>query len=347
MPRLRFYDLRVLPRFSQASGLCQNNVPELAAIANACQENLIYDKAASNESWHGTFAEIAFNVSRSQPYITLPREIARLEFPDVCNNPVPLNNQFAEYLRFGNGRMASDRCHCPGQLSVYSRNNAVTFTDLSNAPQRIRVYSTNAQDISRRVLIQGVDSNGVVVYSQDGLTRTSGVFLSLDSVPVTSVISWTFLTGIQKDQTAGQVQFYQVDPTTGDEVLLLTMEPGETTASYRRYYFSNLPCACCPVPGASEGTVQVTAIAKLDLIPVQVDTDWLLIQSREAFIEEATAIRLRAADTAAAQQMAELHHRRAIRLLISELGHFEGVTTPSVGYHPFGSERHETFVNMI
>lgn len=335
--RLRLQDLRA-SRLPSVIGLCQKNVAAIAAAVNAAQEQLLYDKAAGEESWNGSFAEIAFNVSRSQPYITLPREIARLEGVTVCNKPVPVNNQFFEYLQFGNGRMSSNRCRCPGELEVYARNNAVTFTDLSNAPQMVRAYATNIQDAGQRVLIQGIDSNGMPVSSQNGLTRVGGTFLFLETTGVTTTILFNFLTGIQKDQTAGQVQIYQVDPTTGDESLLLTMEPSETTASYRRYYFSNLPCNCCPVPGATEGTVQVTAIAKLDLIPVQVDTDYCLLQCKEALIEEAQALRLREADTMAAQQMSQVHHQKAIRLLISEVGHWNGIHEPALEFKPFGRD---------
>ena len=327
-------------------GLCADNIPAIAAAANACQEQLIFDRAAGESGWQGSFAEISFNISRTQPYATLPRDIARLEGVVVCDKPVPLNNSLVEYLQFGNGRMSTDRCRCPGELAVYSRNNAVTFTDLSTPPQRIRIYLTSDQDVTKRVLVQGVDSNNVTVYSQDGLNRVTGVFLSLDTTPVTTDLSFNRLTGIQKDVTAGPVQIYQVDPTSGAEVLLLTMDPGETTANYRRYYFANLPCSCCPVPGAAEGTVQVKAIAKLDLIPVAVDTDYLLLTSIEAFIEQGQAIRLMEADTVAAQQLSALHHQRAIRILISQVGHFEGINNPAVGFFPFGRET-ECVGNLI
>lgn len=339
--RLRLYDLRV-SRFPEVLGLCQTQVSQIAAAANAAQEQLLYDKAAKDESWYGTWAEIAFNVSQTQPYITLPREIARLESVTICNKAATIQNQFYEYLQFGNGRMSDNRCRChTGHLAGYVRNNAVTFTDLSSAPQKIRVYLTNAQDAGQRVLIQGIDSNDMTVLSQSGSIRVQGVFLSLDNTPTTSTILFNSLTGIQKDQTAGQVQIFQVDPTSGEEVLLLTMEPSEMTASYRRYYFSNLPSSCCPVPGAVAGTVQVTAIAKLDLIPAQVDTDYLLLQSREALIEQAQSQRLMAADTMAAQQMAAIHHQRAIRLLIGELGHWNGVNEPAVSFKPFAHDERE------
>jgi len=345
--RLRLYDLRI-SRFPRILGLCQDNVPEIAAYANSIQETLLFDKLAGDESWQGTWAEIFFNVSQSSPFITLPREIARLEFITVCNQPVALQNQFFEYQDFGNGRMATDRCDNPDILQGYTRNNAVTFTDLSSAPQYLRVYPTNAQDVGiKRVFISGLDANNLAIYSMDNTLNVNGVFLALEPPFTTSSMTFNTITGIQKDVTIGQVEIYQVDPTTGDEVLLLTMQPGETVANYRRYYFANLPCSCCPVPGATEGTVQVSAIAKLQPIPVAVDTDYLLLQSREAFIEEAMSLKLTEADTMAAQSMAARHHQRAIELLIGEVGHYHGINTPSVGFYPFGSAHlNKTMIGM-
>ena len=335
--RLNLYALRT-SRFPRVLGLCQNNVPAIADYANSIQETLLYDKAAGDEGWQGSWAEIAFNVSRTNPYWTGAREIARLGAVTVCNNPINLNNQFFEYLQFGNGRMSTTRCGCPGQLAAYARNNVITFTDLSSPPQYLRVYLTNAQDATKRVMFSGTDANDSQIYSQDNLVIVNGIFVSLEAPYVTTALTFNSITGIQKDITAGQVQIYQVDPTTGDEVLLLTMEPSETIASYRRYYFDDLPTSCCVVPGTTASTtIQVTAIAKLEPIPVIVDTDYLTLTSREAFIEEAMALRLQEADTAAAQQMAAIHHARAIRLLIGQSSHYQGINNPAVSFEPFGS----------
>ena len=339
--RLRLYDLRN-SRFPRILGLCQDNIPEIANYANAIQETLILDKSSGDEGWHGSYAEIFFNVSRTQPFITLPREIARIEAAAVCNNPVPINNSFFEYLQFGNGRMVSGRCNCPGALAGYERNNAVLFTELTNTPQLIRAYINNAQDVGKRAMISGFDSNNKQVYSQDNLVIVQGQFVALNSPFETWPIPFNRITGIQKDTTAGEIDFYQVDPTTGEEVLILTMQPSETTASYRRYYFNNLPCSCCSVPGAEEGTVQVSAIAKLNPVPVTTDVDYLVLTSREAFIAEAQSLRLQEADTGSAQQMAQIHHQRAIRLLIGESSHYSGINNPAVGFFPFGDPRCET-----
>jgi hypothetical protein len=345
--RLRLIDCQ-LSRLPTLIGKCQADVPEIAAYVNAAQQRLLTAPEAGDESWYGTWAEVRLNVSRTEPFITLPREIARIEAVDVCNKPIPVFNQFYEYLLFGNGRMTKDwlrRCRNPYR-AAYSRNNAVLFTDLTNAPQVIAVFGSDATDLqgTKRVLIQGLDQNNQPVYTKDGDTNVLGEFVTLTTPFATTQFQYSRITGIQKDITNGSVQFMQMDPNTAEQSALLTMEPGEETANYRRYFFDKLPCGCCPptgLPVTSCPSPQVTAIVKLDLVPARVPTDWLLLQNLEAIIEECQAIRYGTVDNTASQQLAAVHHQNAIRLLNGELGHYLGVKTPSINIAYFGSARLE------
>lgn len=345
MQRLRLYDVR-LSRLPRVIGACPADIQTVAENVNTAQRRLLYAKEAGDEGWHGTWAEIAFNVTRTNPYFTAPREVARVEFTNVCRRPVPVQNQFYEYLQFGNGRLPKIHARCRQDfLQVYSRNSVPTFTDLAATPQLIYIYPSDPGDVdgTKRVLLQGLDQNGVTVYSQDGANRVQGVFVPLGSPFVSSAIQFTQITGIQKDITNGPVQFFQFDPTTGAQSLLLTMEPSEQTAWYRRYYFNPLPFNCChsfpPVQPSTPNTVQVTAIVKLDLIPVAVDTDYTLIQNLEALIEEGQSVRYSEIDSATSKQMAAEKHKQAIGLLNGEIAHFYSRDEPAIAVRPFGSAR--------
>lgn len=342
MPRLRLYDMRI-GRLPPAVGLCQSDGPRIAQYVNAAQRRLLLGREAGDEGWWGTFAEVAFSgVSASNPYITMPRQIARIEKLNVCTRPIPMFNQYYEYLDFGNGRMPKlvqyDNYFIP---SGYSRNNVVTFTDQSVSPCYIQIYSTDPADVAnaKRVLIQGYDSSGSVIYSQDNFNQVIGVFVNIASPFATCPVQISQLTGIQKDVTAGDVQIFQVDPTTGTQTLLLTMQPSETVAGYRRYYLHNLPCNCCQLPGTDPQNLTVTAIVKLEVIPVSVDTDYLLFQNEEAIIEEAQSVRYSVIDSSGAKQMAQEKHTQAVRLLQGELVHYLGKTEASVNFAPFGTAR--------
>lgn len=349
MLRTRLYDLR-LSRLPRALGLCQGDIPEICQYVNAAQSRLLNAAESGNEGWWGTYAEVAFNLSRTTPYITLPRDIARLEGATVCDSPIAVNNEFVQYLQFGNGRLRKNRRCGPSVLEAVSRNNAILFTDLSDAPQYIRVYLSDDRDIAKRVLIQGTDSNDNIIYSTDNLVDVTGIFVALDSPFVQTTIQFNTITGIQKDVTYGKVEFWQVDPDDGAEVLLLTMQPSEQTASYRRYYFNNLPCSCCPTQD-TEGTVQVTAIAKMEMIPLTVDTDYTVLTGQgaiEAIIHEAQSVKYDESDSANAKAMALSSHRQAIRLLAGQLSHYNGIENVATSFAPFGSAKLErVHIGMI
>lgn len=342
MKRLRLYDCR-LSRLPTVIGACVSDSQKIADYVNTAQRRLLFAREAGDESWWGTWAEIVFNVSRDKPYFTFGREIARLEAILACDRPIPLYNQFYEYMQFGNGRLPKQfqTCGRPLITQGFTRNQAVTFKDMTPAPQRLRVYITEAADVGRRILFQGQDNTDTTIYSQDGVNRVLGEFVNFDTPFADAPGLFNRITGIQKDITFGQVQIFQVDPTTGVEVLLLTMEPSEQTAWYRRYYFDELPCGCCPptpVPGTTNcPTVQVSAIVKLELLPVMVDTDYCLIQNLEAIIEEASSVRYSEVDNPQSKQMAAERHTQAVRLLNGELSHYLGLQTPSVNVAPFGT----------
>lgn len=350
--RLRLYDCRI-SRLPGAIGLCASDINGLAGYINSAERRLLTAKEASDEGWWGTWAEVAFNVTQASPYVTMPRSIARAEAFNLCNNPIDLNNQFYEYLRFGNGRLPKlFNNTCRDRLAAYTRNNAPGFVDITNPPQYILIVPENPNDSGIRILVQGRDSAGNTIYSLDGPNNVQGIYGTL-AVPNSMILApgtaspmpYSVITGYQKDITQGPVQIFQVDPTTGAQVLLHTMQPGETTGWYRRYYFNNLPFDCCtangPVSGCpstvTPGVVQVTAICKMENIPVAYDTDYLLLQNLEAITEECQAIRYGDIDTPSAKQMEARHHQKAIGLLNGELAHYQGMNDPAVSFAPFGS----------
>lgn len=344
MPRLRFKDFR-LSRGPSLVGLCSEDATRVASVCNAAQMRLLNAPEAGDEGWYGTWAEVAFQVSQTTPYWTAGRDIARAQFFNLCEKPIPLNNPFLEYLTFGNGRMPKTfvRCGCSNIQQSFMRNNSPTFCDITNAPQYVAAYPLDATDAGKRVLIQGLDNNGNIIYGRDGITQVVGEYLSLDVPFVITSNLYNRITGIQKDITTGPVQIFQVDPTTGVQVLLLTMEPSEETASYRRYYFDNLPVNCCGttfsgVPAATTVTpLTVTAICALEPIPVRVDTDWLLIQNLEALIAEAQSIYYSEKESSDAKTQSRERHKQAVSLLIGECTRYLGKDAPAVNFKPFGS----------
>jgi hypothetical protein len=343
--RLRLYDIRNSSA-AQSVGLCQGNIAQIAADVNQVQERLLFCREASDEGWWGSWAEMAFLVDSNNPFITTPRDVARIEVMTVCNRPVQIRNSFYEYLTFGNGRMPKTPpwCDCSDYLQTYSRNVVPTFFDLSNPPQMLRVSLTDPADVDKRVLLQGWDNNDVPIHSQDVLQEVQGVFVVLGQTPTIatnpdgSTALFNKITGIQKDLTNGQIKIEQVHPNTGAVVLLLTMEPTEQVSGYRRYFLNPTPKNCCTVQSPSTA-LTVSALVKLELIPVMADTDYLLIQSLQAVIEEWQSLRYSTMDTSQSKQLEQIKHRQAVSYLNGQLVHYLGRDKPSYTFRPYGSAR--------
>lgn len=333
--RATLRDVR-LSRIPEAIGSCAGGNALLVSTVNEAQQRLIADESQPDEGWWNTWAVMAFEVTRDVPYFVTPRGVARVTALDICKNPVILRNQFYEYMDFGNGLRPGGCCTANpcGTLTAFDRGQAVTFSELVPPNKKIRAYTTDTTDLGKRVLLSGKDAFENIIYSQDGFSRAAGEFMEFASPFVDSVNEFTELSGIQKDITNGQVQFYEVDTVTTDERLILTMEPGETVSSYRRYYANGLPTKCC-----GSDTVQISAIVKLDFVPVVADTDYLIIGNMPALKEECMAVSYGEVDNPNAKRMAQMHHANALRLLFGELDLYVGKNNVSISVPLFGSDR--------
>jgi hypothetical protein len=192
--------------------------------------------------------------------------------------------------------------------------------------------------VGKTVTIQGTDSNGVTVISTDTTTNSTilGEIVTL-AVPFTDTVNqFATITGIEKEVTFGPVTIHQVDPTTFTEDSLSSMEPSETSAAYRRYLLNGLPNFCCTNP---VGSVSVTAMVKLEFVPIASDSDYLLIPNVPALIAECECLRMENMDNVKAQGIGQQKHAKALQLLFGELDHYLGRERPAINVPIFGSDR--------
>jgi hypothetical protein len=329
-------------RGPKAVGLCNSDIDGCAAIVNEITQRLLLDPLQPDEGWFGTWARMAFNVDHSNPYITTPRDFARITAMDVCKKPVLIRNEWYEFLDFGTGLRPAG---CSGNalcenLMAFQRGGVggtvVSAYDFKPPNKIIRIYMTNAADAGKHVLIQGKDQSGAPVTSTDGTSVFQGEFLTLASPFVEGSEELSELTGIQKDVTVGQVQIFQVDTNTQEQSLLTIMEATEEVASYSRIFLNGLPNGCC---GTGCNSVAVEAMVKLDFVPVRVTTDYILIPCLPAYIEEAQCIRFEGMDSARAKQMAAQHHSKALSFLGGQMDHMIGKQRVSIGVPLWNQDR--------
>jgi len=325
-------------------GLCAQDRSKVARYVNRSQEELITDPMAPEEGWHGGYVHMLFNVpvNNLTATLTTPREIARVDVLDICTRPRFIRNGFYEYLMFGTGHKPQP-CNpaCGNIAQAFERDNVPTLTDFpTSVPQQIRIYPSNAADAGKIVQVQGTDQNGNVVYSIDNITGQAiiGEQVILKLPFSMALFSYQNITGLLKDPTVGPVTIFTVDPHSGQQTQLSAMEPGETTAAYRRYLLNGLPCSCCPQSSPS-GIVQIDAQCKLDFVPVVNDSDYLTIQSVPALIAQCQSIKWSTIDAPQALQKEAYFHKKAISILCGQIDHFEGKTKTAIGLKIFGSDR--------
>ena len=342
-------------RFPEEIGKCATDAPAIFALANHAQQILI--NAGGETGWFGGWARVIFTVSRCNPFISLPRAFQRAIGLDVCRTPIRVQNEFYEFLEAGVG--LKGLCNQPdwcGALEGYERGVFPTMTDVASSNQLLRVYITDPRDITKRILIgPSLDQNGNPIYTQDGNNPVNGFYLTFSQPFTTSSFIVTSIGGIQKDLTYGDVLLYQVDATTGTQVLLSRYAPDEITPAYRRYYINRLPCSCgsvvsqspCIAPASVPSMVPVTAMAKLEFIPVMKDTDFLIIGNIPALIEEAKSIRFANMDNSDALKQSAFHHAKAIKLLNQELSSYLGREQPAINFAPFGTAKFRRVMSAV
>lgn len=311
-------------RIPELTGICADDTYRLAALVNDAQQRLIY--AGKEAGWWEGWAKVRFSVTSAAPYITLPRELARVINMAVCEQPIYIHNEFYEVMPNGPGPMTDEvGCCCKdwcGTVAGYERGVWPTKVDLTATNQRLRVYLTDERDQGQKMLIVGEDQNGNVIYGMDGLNQVQGFYMTFVSPFYDSAFDVSKIKAIVKPQTYGDILLYQVDQTTGDQVLLSRYLASEKMPAYRRYFITPI-CTTC-------SDYSVTAVAKLEFIPVSRDTDPLIIGNIPALSEMCQALRGYAQEVTAAHEMAETHEKKAIKLLKQEMDHYLGSQSPAV-----------------
>ena len=332
-------------RIPDVLGVCADDFPRLASYLNEAQQRLI--NASGEQGFWGGAHKLVFNVTRANPYITLPPQYAQLSAMDVCRVPIAIQNEWYEFLEFGVGLQVPCTNESPflgmqcGTLQGYARSTVSTAYDLTPTNQYLRTYITDVRDIGAKFLISGaLDANGVGIYTNDVNLQVNGFYLIGDQPFTTSTMIVTGFSAFSKPVTYGDVLLYQVDATTGDEVLLSRYTPQETNPAYRRYFIKSLPCGCCQSP-TNPGYVQVTAMCVVEYQPVINPSDFLIIGNVPALKAECESIRYSEIDNALSQSLSIKKHADAIRLLNDEVTHYIGRSKPAVNVAIFGSAQLE------
>lgn len=282
-------------------GLCADD-PRFTDYVNMGLRTLL-----NRGRWWGTYERRVLCVSNG--CLTWPRDVASIELTALCKSPIPIANQWYEFLGMSDGIRPND-CSCGGVM-MYDRGMSATFSDLSGA-KILRLYYTVASDIGKKVRLFAKDANGVVIRTIIDGVMQDGFELTLASPFVESAFTVTGAITLQKPKTDDLIRLFSVD-TAGTQTALGIYQATETKPWYRRSFLDGLSHACCS-SGCTDK--QVNAIVKLEFIPVELDSDWLIIPNLDAIRYMIQSIKHREQDDAAKAVESE---KAAIRELNHDL----------------------------
>lgn len=290
-------------------GYCPDDAQFLRTLNKARQ------RLFGHGRWWKTLARMRFCVE--QACITWPAIVANPERIVACGNRVETHPVWFDYLfpvqkittcQTCSNSPQNGLCSSCGCLQAIDHLTSPTSHEF-HGPKYVRLYPGATADYGKRVLIQGYDSNNIWIRTMDGGHMVDGVYVTLAAPFATSVTQFNSITGIQKDATTQRVLAYQVDPTTATETPLASWGASERNPSYRRTYLPFLSLQNCSVCQTT-----VDAIVKLACLPVEVDTDWLVIDNLVA-LEHACRGELWF------EQGRSAEAREQIALAIAELNH--------------------------
>lgn len=307
--------------WSQCTNLCSSDSRLVTYLNEAVQ------RLRPKGLWVGTTQR--YQICVCNACLTWPRQIETIEGAWICESPLTLRNDLFEALPNGPGLLDAESNI--GHQLIDRGGGYVTHTDLLEN-RKIALFSSNAGDVGKTVLLQGRDSGANWVTTGGGVTDGESLALVNGYKVSTTVWSPPGLTGVQKQATLGPVRAYSVTTACPSGVVaaiaafspiaIAYWEPDETLPNYRRSLVPNLQNAgACSDAATGCTNTQVTVLAKLQFIPAVKDTDYLQIGNLPALKEEVQAI-LKGERGLLAES--EAHEARAVRLLEEELSSYEG-----------------------
>lgn len=284
MPRRTLADAKA-SRIPEAVNLPPAD-PRFAQYINEAQDSLL-----KRGHWWGTMAR--FQIAATAGLITMPREVATIEAVSTNSQILPIHDFWFEWLANGWGPV--DESVPDGRPTCEYRGHYPTAFDIVGTNKSLRFVCDLPIDSGKQVLVQGYDDATPpnLIRSQIGATGEfqNGEYEELRTAiqPVTySGTAFSRITDIIfPDDMQGQCWLYEKDLSVPalTERLIGQYDANNPRPSFARYFFPGI----IAVTGGQ--TVSVEVLAKLEFIPVKVDTDHLMIGNLPALKKACMAIK--------------------------------------------------------
>lgn len=276
------------------------------SLVNEAQQRLVMRPA----TWYDFHYK--YQISVTDGNITWPREIASISAIAKCCNPIPLRNQWFEFIETGYGLRGCDSTTCTQFDESLDRGLSPLFTDLSGN-YKVKLYNDLASDDGDVVIVKGYDSDGNWLRTFYSGSYIDGERILTSSTGTLSSSTFSEITEIVKPVSDGAFRLYEYHASDSTQDQIGVYQWDETVPRYRRSYVGGI---CDPTD-----TQTINVIAKREFIPVRSDNDVLLIGNFPALKAMCAAIlREDKGDHAAAM----VDQARAYQVMDDEAQHYLG-----------------------
>lgn len=280
---------------ARALGKCPSSDEVVDAI-NEAQERLL------NREDDPVGSLVVYQFCSSNYCLVLPRQVRTVVAWSVCGTPGTVRPLWYRFHANGPGQ----RCPTTGcGLEPQDRGIAVAFSEVAGENKYIRLYAQNGADAGKKVILKYYRGDTKAKhYSSIGGVVQEGEQITLVAPPAYAMTSTYVmpggLYGVIKETTQYPINLYEYDGA-GNTQTLAWYEPSENVPTYRKIFVPGLseagPCAntCeeqCDLDDDEEECEQatVTALVKLQHVPVVVDNDPLVLGNVAALKLMAMAI---------------------------------------------------------
>lgn len=222
--------------------------------------------------------------------LTWPRFVRTIEAFAICSTPGVIRGNFFEFIGWPNGIGLQTEENMPGNMLI-DRDPSCAFDDVvatTAAPRKICAIAMNVADVGKKITLRYIDDSGQKKYTSIGGVVQEGEQLTLitpnavfpaNAVFTSSNVSSGGLYHVVKEVTKYPVLLYEASNTPAIIKLLSQYEPSEKVPIYRRSFIPGLTNMGACEDATTDCTVdkQITALVKLQHVPVVVDNDPMVI----------------------------------------------------------------------
>lgn len=272
------------------------NDPRVVSVINEAQRRLIV-----KGEWKNTVRQMI--IATQNNTLTCPREVEKILMVDINGTPARIMPSAYQFLECGPGELdtcANQWCELlgvvPGLYPTY-------FDPPSDTPRKIMALSTSADDIGKKVVIQGYTTlnNEVRVGAAPGEELAIGYWCNgvegqLDKAawPDLTENEYLQVTAVQKEVTKGYIALYvynESDTLAEQRMWFLSkLHPNETNPGYQRYRIMNMRLPKEALDSTGNYLIKLTCLVKMAYVPAVHANDVLVINNLDAIKNMVKAI---------------------------------------------------------